>query len=74
MLRHNKEMILASCFCCVVVVDEVVVVRGGIMFAWLFSFGFVKRRFLSCFFYGEVFPFVLHFSIFNLCRAGLVER
>jgi hypothetical protein len=26
------------------------VVRGGIMFVWLSSLGFVERRLLSCFF------------------------
>ena len=39
-------------------------VLGEIMFAWLSSFGFVKRRLLSCFFHSEVSPFVLDFSIF----------
>jgi hypothetical protein len=46
MLRDIKEMLL---------LPVIFVVRGGIMFVWLSSFGFVERL-LSCFFLGYSFP------------------
>jgi hypothetical protein len=42
MLRGIKEMGL--------LLPVIFVVRGGIMFVWLSSFGFVERLLLSCFF------------------------
>ena len=40
---------------------------------WLFSLGVVKRRLLAFFLYGEDSLFLFDFSIFILCRAGLLE-
>ena len=70
-MKKSYSCFLFFCCCCCFVV--VVVVRGGIMFVCVFSFGFVKRRLLSVFLYGEVSIFVFDFSNFVLCKAGLVE-
>ena len=47
MLRDVKERLLLH--------PVIFVVRGGIMFVWLSSFGFVERL-LSCFFLGCSLP------------------
>jgi hypothetical protein len=40
------------------------VVRIGIMFVWLSSFGFLKRRLLFCFFLSVVYLLLLVFYIY----------
>jgi hypothetical protein len=42
------------------------------MLVWLSAFKFVKRRLLSCFFWGIVSLFVLVFSIKILCIFAFV--
>jgi hypothetical protein len=46
------------------VLPVIFVVRDEILFVWLFSFGFIERRLLSCFFGCVVSLFVLEFSFY----------
>ena len=49
------------------------VVRGGIMFVWVFSFGF-DERLLSCFFLRLVSLFVLEFSLYYPLKGWICGK
>ena len=61
-IRELRPLMWKNIMCPWLLLTVIFLLRGGIMFVWFSSFGFVVRRLMSCFFLGVVSLFVLEFS------------